>query len=50
MIFFKNELGGGKDFLWRQMQKSQHLGICLAGKQLTEKQPQVNISDETSGT
>lgn len=24
--------------------------LCLAGKQLTEKQPKVNISDETSGT
>lgn len=24
--------------------------LCVAGKQLTEKQTQVNISDETGGT
>lgn len=47
MIFFKNELGGSKDSLWRQMQKSQHIGISVW---LTEKQTQVNISDERGGT
>lgn len=51
MIFFKNELGGGKDFFVKaNADISASWNLCLAGKQLTEKQPQVNISDETSGT
>lgn len=40
-IFFKNGLGGGKDFfLRRQMQKSRHLGISVwPGNSLQKSNP-----------
>lgn len=51
MIFFKKELRGGKDFFVKaNAEISASWNLRLAGKQLTEKQPKVNISDETSGT